>query len=388
MTHFSYKSVFFLFALLFFFSCSLHADPFAGNDEPIIVDHNCTAIEAIPVEYIDQARNELIIAYGHTSHGSQLITGMEGLDGFMQGKGYDASTFSFNHDGSDGALALHDAPFSNAYDLGNLDFTAWAEATRQYLNQHNEINVVMWSWCGQVSWASDDDINTYLSLMNDLEADFKTVAFVYMTGHLDGSGVDGTLNRNNNKIRDFCLENNKILYDFADIESYDPDGETNYMERYANDNCDYIDENDRERNWATEWQDAHTQGEDWYSCSAAHSQALNGNLKAYAAWWLYARLANWEPDNGQASSIIATDPGDVRWLVKNGNFMVEWDEREPVNTIRFFDRSGKMLSEYTTPSAKTGIQKASIAINPVFQHMNIFQIITTRRIISGKFASF
>ena len=184
------------------------------------------------------------------------------------------------------------------------------------------------------------------------------------------------------------MENNKVLYDFADIESFDPDGETNYMERYANDNCDYIDESDRERNWATQWQEAHTQGEDWYSCSAAHSKALNGNLKAYAAWWLFARLADWKPDNGQTSSIIATDPGDVRWLVKNGNFMVEWNEREPVNTIRFFDRSGKMLSEYTTPSAKTGIQKATIAINPVFQHMNIFQIITTRQIISGKFASF
>jgi hypothetical protein len=388
MTHFFYKTIFFQFALLSFFSCSLHAGPFAGNDEPIIVGHNCTVIEDIPVEYIDESRDELVIAYGHTSHGSQLITGMEGLDEFMQGKGYEDGTFSFNHSGSEGALSVHDAPFSNAYDLGNPDFTAWAEATRQYLNQHDEINVVMWSWCGQVSWASDDDINTYLSLMNGLEADFETVAFVYMTGHLDGSGVDGTLNRNNNKIRDFCLENNKILYDFADIESYDPDGEKNYMELYANDNCDYIDESERDRNWAIEWQDAHTQGEDWYSCSAAHSQALNGNLKVYAAWWLFARLAGWNPDTGQASAITLTGPGDVSWSVKNGNFLVEWDESEPVNTLRFFDRSGKMLSEYSIPSGGTGIKKTSVEINHVFQQINIFQIITTKRIISGKFASF
>jgi hypothetical protein len=26
---------------------------------------------------------------------------------------------------------------------------------------------------------------------------------------------------------------------------------------------------------------------------AAHSQPLNGNLKAYSAWWLWARLAGW-----------------------------------------------------------------------------------------------
>ena len=29
------------------------------------------------------------------------------------------------------------------------------------------------------------------------------------------------------------------------------------------------------------------------TCGAAHSQPLNGNLKAYAAWWLWARLAGW-----------------------------------------------------------------------------------------------
>ena len=32
---------------------------------------------------------------------------------------------------------------------------------------------------------------------------------------------------------------------------------------------------------------------DWYKCSSAHSQPLNANLKAYAAWWLWARLVGW-----------------------------------------------------------------------------------------------
>ena len=31
--------------------------------------------------------------------------------------------------------------------------------------------------------------------------------------------------------------------------------------------------------------------------SPAHTQALNGNLKAYAAWWLWARLGGW---NGES----------------------------------------------------------------------------------------
>jgi hypothetical protein len=116
-----------------------------------------------------------------------------------------------------------------------------------------------------------------------------------MTGHLDGTGADGNLNVRNNQIRSYCLQNNKILYDFADIESYDPDGLVNYMALHANDNCDYDSDNNgsRDRNWATSWQYTHTQGVDWFSCSAAHSQALNGNRKAYAAWWLWAKIAGW-----------------------------------------------------------------------------------------------
>lgn len=70
-------------------------------------------------------------------------------------------------------------------------------------------------------------------------------------------------------------------------------GLVNYMELLANDNCDYDSNNDgtQDQNWAINWQNAHP-GE-WFDCSPAHTQALNGNLKAYAAWWLWARLAGW-----------------------------------------------------------------------------------------------
>ena len=72
-------------------------------------------------------------------------------------------------------------------------------------------------------------------------------------------------------------------------ESYDPDG--NYYE-FANDDCSYYDANGNSLgNWATEWQNSHTEDVDWYQCSSAHSQSLNANRKAYAAWHLWARLA-------------------------------------------------------------------------------------------------
>lgn len=205
------------------------------------------------------------------------------------------SAYSFNSGGSGGALDLRDTPFSGASDLGNPDRTAWEAATRAYFAAHPEVNVVVWSWCGQVSGSSDADITTYLNLMSGLERDFPNVTFVYMTGHLDGTGTAGTLHRRNEQIRSFCREGNRVLFDFADIESYDPDG-NEYLSLMANDECDYDSNGDgtRESNWATAWQGSHTENTDWFNCSPAHSEALNGNMKAYAFWWLLARIAGWD----------------------------------------------------------------------------------------------
>ena len=54
--------------------------------QPIIVDHTSTDIIAIPQQWIDQAKATLHIGYGHTSHGSQITTGMTGLVGFATGE--------------------------------------------------------------------------------------------------------------------------------------------------------------------------------------------------------------------------------------------------------------------------------------------------------------
>jgi hypothetical protein len=259
------------------------------NSAAIIIDHQSTMLSDIPESWIEEAKRTLHIVYGHTSHGSQLVDGMTGLVSFA------GPLYQWNDGGTDGAIDLRDAPFSDANDLGSPDRTTWAEATRHYLDDNPAINVVIWSWCGEVSDAREADINTYLSLMAQLEADYPDVHFVYMTGHLDGSGVDGNLNQRNEQIRAYARENNKILYDFADIESYDPDGLVNYMEQGADDGCNYDANNDGspDSNWAGDWQSSHTEGVDWYQCDSAHSEPLVANMKAYAAWALWARLAGW-----------------------------------------------------------------------------------------------
>jgi hypothetical protein len=202
--------------------------------------------------------------------------------------------YAFRAGGGAGVLDLRDTPFSGASDLGAPDRSAWASATRTYLRAHTDVNVVLWSWCGQVSTASPGDITTYLTLMAGLEAEFPQVQFVYMTGHLDGTGLAGTLHQRNEQIRQHCRQSGRPLFDFADIETYDPDGRY-FGDRLPNDACDYDSNGDgkRDRNWAVDWQASHAKGLDWFDCPAAHSQPLNANLKAYAAWWLFARLAGW-----------------------------------------------------------------------------------------------
>ena len=49
-----------------------------GN-EAIIIDHNCTNIKRVPKSWIKIAKANFKISYGHTSHGSQIISGMTTL---------------------------------------------------------------------------------------------------------------------------------------------------------------------------------------------------------------------------------------------------------------------------------------------------------------------
>ena len=219
-----------------------------------IIDHTNSTLAsllAIPSAVRTQVRNDLNIYYGHTSHGNQLIAGLTELVNFTPaGSSYAMPT-------------IQNAP-AGYQDLNQPDYVTWEATTRAYLNNTSNpwVNVVMWSWCGGVGTATTAQITQYCSLMSGLERDYPNIKFVYMTGHLNGTGSTGALHRNNEQIRQYCRDNNKILYDFADIERYDPDG-NDYLDLgagHGDDGCSY---SNGTRNWGTDWQSAHTQGVDW-----------------------------------------------------------------------------------------------------------------------------
>ncbi|MBN1491406.1 MAG: hypothetical protein JXA69_15940 [Phycisphaerae bacterium] len=262
----------------------------AVGQEPIIIDHTCTRIHLVPAYWIEQAK-QLTIHYAHTSHGGQINTGAEVFEGIDPWY-----SFARRQSPTEGLPPIEDPPALRMYD-GNppetyiepndyWDGEPGKNRTRAVAATGNYM-FSMWSWCGQQSSNSEATTQRYLDTMAQFEIEFPSMRFIYMTGHTDGTGETGNLNLRNEQVRNYCIANNKVLFDFADIESYDPDGNY-YLDRGCNDYCNYVG-----GNWANEWCAAHPGDDLCVSCSCAHSKALNCNLKARAFWWMMARLAGW-----------------------------------------------------------------------------------------------
>ena len=262
------------------------SDPCDAQSSALVADHYAAdAFDQLTPEALAAARDALRIWYGHTSHGSQITTGMCWLADRL---GADVA-----FDAGGGADTLH-YDENDGVDLGHEGDLSWAEMTRdEVLVGGHPYNVVVWSWCGGVSDNTSGGIDAYLQAMAQLETDFPDVTFVYMTGHAPSPSVDGcedeacrtNTRERNEQIRQYVASHGKVLFDFADIDRHEPGG---VLHEDAEDSCLWCD-----HFCSANGDDPDCAADCSAGCSGdcAHSHCLNCLRKGRAFWWLLVQLA-------------------------------------------------------------------------------------------------
>jgi len=302
-----------IICLMFFSTYLFFVAPAHGAG--IIADHTVSkesVLRSIPDTAIQAAKDNLHIAYFHSSHGSRVISGMTGLKSFRAG---DDQLFDFTTQGTPGSGRLDiDDHHAGGNDLSAKDgveangYTQWFNETVAFLDapENSDINVVMWSWCNPAGHDHEkyiEDMEALISRYGEGGTKIGTgpahtketpVVFVFMTGHPNGDGEnpDETSAYHCHAIvKQHCENNNRYCLDYWDIETHGME-DTYYP--HAND--DGIDQGvSPSYEFYKAWQ-AGNPG-DYFDNSCAHcssDQELTCNRKAYAAWWLWAKIAGWE----------------------------------------------------------------------------------------------
>ena len=259
--------------------------------QEIIVDATSTNISDIPADWISVVKNMTLHHTGQ-SHGRQVPHGLSNLEN--QNSTYDQTQSEGGIPAGNGLKITRGQRTSyNNYTVSVGPDRFWLgdsglDYTRRTLDYHfangNTIDASLHTWCWHLRSWSASQVEDYFTSMEQLESEYPDVIFIYMTDTCDKSGSSG-YNRflRNEQIRKYCRENNKVLFDFADLESWSADGSHQNTYSYGGiSNIPLI----------------HSDWESGIYYDDGHINEAACTMKAKAMWWLLARIAGWDGSPG------------------------------------------------------------------------------------------
>jgi len=242
---------------------------------PLIINHNCTNLSSIPPAWVDSVQARCKLHYAHTSHGEQLLIGVERIEA-------DYPAYSVNIGWCElpieaGAFCIFNGQGDSIGDYITPDLYWQTDYgmnyTREVLNNNPSINYSMWCWCTQLDDYTLAQVQEYVDSMEALEDEFPDVQFIYFTGNAQATDWNGW-NRHQNAqfLRNYCQTNNKVLFDFADIDAW-----------YAGVQHTYIYDTDV----------VPSEHPQYYGDEGGHTTFESCENKGKAFWWMMAKLAGW-----------------------------------------------------------------------------------------------
>ncbi len=280
---------------------SLEGTTLAQWSGGLVIDHTCIDLGGIPGAWIDAAQDDVRVHYAHTSHGGQITTGLSRIESVNLT--FDHSRGSGVLPDDEGALCILDGNPPDSYITPELYWQGASAVaiTQTTLDDNPTLTVSLWSWCCQLNGYTELQTQEYLDAMAALEVANPGIIFVYMTCNAQSSGGSG-YNRwlRNEQIRQYCTDNNKVLFDFADLDCWSNGVQNTY-----------------EHTVGEVTYDIPLEHADFVGNEAGHTTYTSCEQKGRAFWWLMAMLAGWNAPTSSTPS-TTTDTGTTTLTTNTG----------------------------------------------------------------------